>query len=64
MKRFTREEAKIINIMQQAYINIYGIEAWESLTNKQKWDVVMHLVNVANKAVDLAQERANELQKN
>ena len=32
---------KMINMIAAAYIEVYGIEKWNSMTDKQKHDAVM-----------------------
>ena len=43
---------KIINMCIEAYIKVYGLEKWNSLTEEQQHDVIMTLVRELNAAVD------------
>lgn len=43
---------QIINKIVEAYIKVYGIEKWNSLTNSEKHDAVMTLANSISKALD------------
>ena len=43
---------KIINMCIEAYIKVYGLEKWNSLTGEQQHEVVMTLVRELNAAVD------------
>ena len=40
----TREQKQAIETIKEAYIKVMGIEKWNSLTDKQKHDVIMILV--------------------
>lgn len=42
----------IAEMMATAYVKAYGLEKWNSLTEKEQHDVVMFLVNTTNKALD------------
>ena len=42
----------IAEIMATAYVKAYGLEKWNSLTEKEQHDVVMFLANTTNKALD------------
>lgn len=36
---------KMVDMAKEAYIQVYGMEKWDSLTNKQKHDVLMFIAN-------------------
>jgi len=42
----------IAEMMATAYVKAYGLEKWNSLTEKEQHDVVMFLANTTNKALD------------
>lgn len=42
----------IAEMMAAAYVKAYGLEKWNSLTEKEQHDVVMFLANTTNKALD------------
>lgn len=42
---------KMVNIISEAYISVYGVEKWNSLSNKEKHDVVMILAKDLEKAL-------------
>lgn len=42
----------LIETMEAAYIQVMGIEKWESLTDAQKHDVIMILVKDSLKALE------------
>lgn len=46
---------KMIDMAATAYIKVYGFEKWNSLTDQQKHDVVMILLNDLSKALDARQ---------
>ena len=39
---------EMINMIANAYIKVYGIEKWNSLSDKEKHDVVMFIANDLN----------------
>lgn len=41
----TAEQNKMVDMIVESYITVMGEEKWNSLTNKQKHDVVMFIVN-------------------
>ena len=41
----------IAEMMTTAYVKAYGLEKWNSLTEKEQHDVVMFLANTTNKAL-------------
>lgn len=43
---------KIIEMAKAAYIQVYGFEKWNGLTDQQKHDAIMILLNDLNKALD------------
>ena len=46
---------KMIDMAATAYIQVYGFEKWNGLTNQQKHDAIMILFNDLNKALDARQ---------
>ena len=42
---------KMVGMIQQAYIEVYGIEKWISLTDQQKHDAVMIIVRDMHRAL-------------
>lgn len=42
---------RTINIIKETYIKVYGAEKWQSLTDKEKHDVVMILTKDMLKAL-------------
>lgn len=42
---------KMIRIMTKAYISVYGIEKWNSLTNKEKHDAIMMMAHGMHEAL-------------
>lgn len=45
-------EEKIIMMVREAYINTYGAEKWNALTDEEKHDVTMILVKDMLKAME------------
>jgi len=43
---------EMINMIAKAYIEVYGIEKWNSLSDKEKHDVVMFIANDLNNRLD------------
>ena len=41
----TRDEARIVDLAEKAYIKILGKKKWNSLTDQQKHDAIMIMVN-------------------
>ena len=41
----TRDEAHIVDLAEKAYIKILGKKKWNSLTDQQKHDAIMIMVN-------------------
>ena len=37
----TAEEKKMVEMIQNAYISVYGIQKWNSLTASEKHDAIM-----------------------
>ncbi len=50
-----RETDKMIDMIAEAYITVYGFEKWNSLTDTEKHDVVMILVKDLHKTLDRMQ---------
>lgn len=48
----TKEMNMMIEMIKNAYILTMGIEKWNSLTDKEKHDAVMILVNDMSKALN------------
>ena len=48
----TKEMNAMIEMIRTAYIQTMGIDKWNSLTDKEKHDVVMILVNDMSKALN------------
>ncbi len=48
----TKEMNQIIDAVEAAYIKVMGAEKWNSLTDRQKHNVVMILVRDMNKTLD------------
>ena len=46
---------KMIDMAATAYIQVYRFEKWNGLTDQQKHDAVMMLLNDLNKALDARQ---------
>lgn len=44
---------KMVKMISDAYISVYGIEKWNSLTNQEKHDVVMILAKDLDKALTM-----------
>ena len=42
---------KLVDLMQDAYIKVMGLEKWNSLTDEQKHDAIMLMVKDALKAI-------------
>ena len=42
---------RVAAMMIEAYVKVYGIEKWHSLTAEQQHDVIMTLVRDTNKAL-------------
>lgn len=42
---------KMINMIAEAYIKVMGVEKWNSLTDKEKHDVVMTIVKDLNNRI-------------
>lgn len=47
IRKSFKEEIKMINMVQKAYIKTYGIEKWNGLTDKEKHDAVMIIIKDA-----------------
>lgn len=43
---------KMVEMMKAAYIEIMGVEKWNSLTEEEQHDVIMLMVKDATKALD------------
>lgn len=43
---------KMVEMMKAAYIEIMGVEKWNSLTEKEQHDAIMFMVKDATKALD------------
>ena len=41
----TKDEAHIVHLAEKAYIKILGKKKWNSLTDQQKHDAIMIMVN-------------------
>ena len=41
----------MVNMIKNVYIEVYGVEKWESLTNQEKHDAVMFIANDLSKAI-------------
>lgn len=42
---------KMVNMIAKAYIEVMGVEKWNSLTDKEKHDVVMIIVKDLNNRI-------------
>ena len=42
---------KMVEMIKNAYIEVYGIEKWESLNNQEKHDAVMFIAKDLSKAI-------------
>lgn len=45
MKKLTKKENTLIDLAVKAYVKILGQRKWDSLTDQQKHDAVMIMVN-------------------
>lgn len=50
MKRM-EDNMGIVDIIKEAYVMVYGIDKWNSLTDRQKHDVIMRIVKDANNRI-------------
>jgi hypothetical protein len=41
----------MVNMIKGAYIEVYGVEKWESLTNQEKRDAIMFIAKDLSKAI-------------
>ncbi len=48
---------KMIDLIKEAYVNVMGIEKWNSLTDEQKHDAIMTIAVDFNKSLDKALEK-------
>lgn len=46
------EYRHIAEMMATAYVKAYGMDKWNSLTEKEQHDVVMFLANTTNKTLE------------
>lgn len=62
MTNLTAEQEQYIELAKMAYIGVAGQAKWESLTDKQKHDVVMTLIKDTARAFErIGEEIANVL---
>ena len=41
----------MVNMIKCAYIEVYGVKKWESLTNQEKHDAIMFIAKDLSKAI-------------
>lgn len=42
---------KMVEMIKNAYIEVYGVEKWESLNNQEKHDAIMFIAQDLSRAI-------------
>lgn len=60
MKNMSKNEKMVVNMVIDSYVNVMGVEKWDSLTEEQQHDAIMAIVMDFGKTIAFKCEGAKK----